>query len=68
MDGRPKFRGTWAGFTFVGNDRECWEFRGSFHKYHEGGKNVGNFTLSQFGRTVNEVCERLRLHPGSVHV
>lgn len=67
-EGRPKFRGTWAGFIFVGNDRECWEFRGSFHKYHEGGKNVGDFMLSQFVRTVNEVCERLRLHPGSVNV
>lgn len=67
-DGRPKFRGTWEGFTFAGNDRACWEFRGSFHKYHEGGTNYGDFTHSQFVCTVNEVCDRLRLHPASVIV
>ena len=68
QDGRPRFRGTWQGFIFVGDDRECWEFRGSFHKYHEGGKNVSDFTLSHFVRTVIEVCDRLRLHPSAVIV
>lgn len=68
IDGSPRFRGTWAGFIFTGDELECWELRGSFHKYHEGGGNVGDFTLSQFVRTVNEVCDLLRLHPSSVTV
>ena len=67
-DERPKCRGTWQGFTFAGGERECWEFRGSFHKYHEGGANCGDFTFSRFEHAMNEVCDLLRLHPADVTV
>lgn len=61
--GSPKYRGSWRGWLFDGDDKRCWQFRGSFHKFSQGTTNHRDFGLPELQAAVEELCEALLLHP-----
>ena len=66
--GLDRFKGRWEAFTFDAVGGRVLSFRGSFHKYAEGGENCEVFTLSKFTAAVTDVCVRLGLHPSNLTV
>lgn len=61
IEGHPRFRAKWGGFTFRGDANRCKSMAGSFHKYHHGGTNWQDFTFTQFVEAVTSVCINLGL-------
>jgi len=44
-------------------DKNIFKIKGSFHKHAQTNTNFGNYTLTDFKRTVNELCEILHINP-----
>ena len=65
-DGRPRFRGTWMNWHFLGDGERCWEIRGSFHTYAQGGSNWRDYTWKDHVQAVEAFCEARILHPAQL--